>query len=333
MNAKRLAVAVAAAALLVTTTGGCSKSGPADPPSSPAAADTPATAPAAPPTTTASQTEPATAGESIPGLPTSVADFPRLDGSTAAIPLAQALYVKFAGVSQEEAVGLIDFNTTGPAWVNIAADRADLALVYEAAQDTKQEVAEIGRDLTTTPIGRDALVFVVNEANPINSLKAQQIKDIYAGRITNWSQVGGENEEIVAYQRNEDSGSQTLMRALVMQDTPMAQAPSELVPGSMGDLIDVVANYDNSKQSLGYSVFFYASEMYSQPGVKIIAVDGVDPSVGSIAAGDYAFISPFYAVHRADSPTDSPARALAQWLASPAGQDLVVATGYAPVAP
>ncbi len=59
---------------------------------------------------------------------------------------------------------------------------------------------------TTVPLdqkalGRDALVFIVNEENPVQSLTQQQLRDIYAGKITNWKEVGGADAAIVAFQR------------------------------------------------------------------------------------------------------------------------------------
>ena len=66
-------------------------------------------------------------------------------------------------------------------------------------------------------IGLDGFVFLVNKENKVDSLTLEQIQKIYTGEITNWSNVGGENEEIVAYQREANSGSQNLMEKMVMQ--------------------------------------------------------------------------------------------------------------------
>ena len=140
-----------------------------------------------------------------------------------------------------------------------------------------------GRD----PIGRDALVFIVNGQNPVESLTRSQLVDIYAGRITNWSEVGGPDQPIVAFQRDGTSGSQTLFKKLLMGSEPLMEAPTELRPGMMGGLIDGLAGYSGAGNALGYSVFYYASEMYQKPGLKFLAVDGVAPSAETIGDGSY----------------------------------------------
>lgn len=82
---------------------------------------------------------------------------------------------------------------------------------------------------------------------------------------------------IIAYQRNETAGSQVMMESVVMQGKPMADAPVEYRPAEMGELVDAVASYRNTADAIGYSVYYYVTEMYVQQGIKLLAVDGVAP--------------------------------------------------------
>ena len=84
----------------------------------------------------------------------------------------------------------------------------------------------------------------MNEDNPVQSLTRQQLRDIYAGKITNWKDVGGEDADIVAFQRREDSGSQTLFQKLLIQGGELMDAPTELAPAMMGELVDDIAEYN-----------------------------------------------------------------------------------------
>jgi len=254
--------------------------------------------------------------------------FPKLDGSTANIPLAQALAKLFLGMDDLEAEDFVNFNTTPKSYKNLADGACDLLLVYEASDETKKELDGMGAELEYFPIGRDALVFIVNENNPVKSLSQQQTVDIYAGKIKNWSEMGGEDLNIAAFQRDPTSGSQALMKKLVMKDVPMAEAPTEFTPMEMGDLIDRLAEYDNNGGAIGYSVYYYASLMYTRPGLKFIGVDGTAPANETIAAGEYPYTNDFYAVLRKDEPADSPARRLAEWLSGSEGQKLIDSCGY-----
>ena len=98
--------------------------------------------------------------------------------------------------------------------------------------------------------------------------------------------MGGEDIEIKAFQRPETSGSQTMMRKLLIGDAPMAEAEKEMIASGMDDIIEALKQYDNSANALGYSVYYYAFEMFRQPGLKFIKVNGVEPSNETIKSGE-----------------------------------------------
>jgi phosphate transport system substrate-binding protein len=258
----------------------------------------------------------------------------RLDGSTANIPLAISLLQTTLGISKEDAEERVSFSTTPQAYINIIVQwegdstTADLLLVYEADEGTKQIITDSRTQLEYHEIGLDALVFIVNAQNPITSLTSQQIQDIYTGKVTNWNQVGGDDVPIAAYQRPEASGSQALMRKLCMAGLEMAEAPQILIPGSMGGLMDAVGAYDNGAGAIGYSVFYYADTMYANENIKIIKVNDVEPSNETIGNGAYPYVNPFFAVVRADEPQGSDARIVLDFILSDAGKRLIEQAGY-----
>ena len=143
--------------------------------------------------------------------------------------------------------------------------------------------------------------------------------------------VGGEDLDIVPYQRVSTSGSQSLFMKLLMQNIQPMDAPMELRPAEMGELIDALASYNNEGNALGYSVFYYASYMYQQPGLKMIAVDGVQPSDETIADGSYPLLNEYYVVIRAEEPEDSPARQLRDWILTDEGRAAILDAGYIPI--
>ena len=264
-----------------------------------------------------------------------VEDFPALDGSTACIPLMAQMLADTTGMDLEEAQSIISVSTTAYAWENFGLYDTDtqMLVVYEAPDYVKKELEEAKAELESKPIGRDALVFIVNENNPVKSLTQQQLKDIYAGKITNWKDVGGEDLDIVAFQRGEDSGSQTLFKKLLIQDGELMDPPTELAPAAMGELVDSIAAYNNSANAIGFSVYYYIDQMYSQPGLRLLAVDDVTPSNNTIADESYPLCNEFYAVIHPDAAADSPERILYDWLDTEAGQDCIKKSGYVAVGP
>lgn len=252
--------------------------------------------------------------------------FPIIDGSTATLPLGRLMYRMSVGAEELEAATDINFSKTTESYVKLMDGDNDLVIAYEAGNKAKED--ERYRDLIIEPIGLDALVFLCNESNKVESLTADEIRKIYTGSITNWEEVGGDNNPIIPFQRPENSGSQTLMEKLMMGGKKMAAAPEALTPSEMGDLIEAVANYDNSEGAIGYSVYYYAANMYKIPEVKLMAVDGVMPKDDTIRSGEYSFVNPFYVAIRKDTPDDAPAKMLFDWLTGTDGQSLINALGY-----
>lgn len=258
----------------------------------------------------------------------SVDSYPVVDGSTATLPLSYRLMETATGAMKSVAKTTIQHHKTTESFYSLVDGGADLLLVYEPSQDAWDYASSQGVALEVQIIGYDAPVFLINDQNPVSSVTQAQIVDIYSGEITNWSEVGGDDLPIVAYQRVENSGSQVMMKAQVMKDVPMADAPTELRPTEMGDLVDAIAAYRNTANAVGYSVYYYVHNMYMQPGIKLLAIDGVAPANETIASGEYPYRQPFYAVIRSDAPVDSPARKLYDWLATPEGRALVEEAGY-----
>lgn len=255
-------------------------------------------------------------------------NLPKLDGSTANIPMGVLMVQRLLGVSEQEADAMLQFTTTPNAYAALVEKEADLLLVYEADEETKKLIRDSGVKLEYYPIGRDALVFLANEGNPVTSLTTAQIQEIYQGKITNWKAVGGEDKTIEAYQRPVKSGSQALMTKLVMKELPLMEAPTERYPAQMGDLINALADYSNGKNALGYSVYYYVKNMVELPGLKLMEVDGVVPSEKTIADGSYPHLNEFYAVIRQNEPEGSPTRRLLDWVLSDEGRKAIQDAGY-----
>ena len=243
--------------------------------------------------TEAPAADPSGAKVEIPAM--TYEEFPKIDGSLACVPLMENLAIKITGCSEIEAEEtLSDFSNTNPCYLYLAKGERDLLLAYEPADETKQKLGDYA-PLTMEPVGRDGLVFIVNKDNPVESLTKEQLYAIYTGKITNWKEVGGLDQPIKVFSRPETSGSQTLMRKLLLGDAEMAEGMTEKVE-SMEGIIDRLLDYDNSASAIGYSVYYYASSMYDQPALKFLSVDGVQPSTDSIRTGKYPLINDFYVV-------------------------------------
>lgn len=217
---------------------------------------------------------------------------------------------------------------THSAYVNLIDHQADLILVARLPSKDELELAKAAQvTLHPQPIALDAFVFIVNESNPVVDLSLQELRGIYTGQLTNWQQVGGEVSEIHPYQRNENSGSQELMRSLVMADLQMVDAPEMVLPKMFAPFYAV----SDDPLGIGYSVFYYEENMAPRERVKLCAVEGVMPDKRSIQSLDYPFVTEVYAVVRGDLSTNNLAYQLWQWLQTSTGQELIAESGYVPL--
>ena len=274
---------------------------------------------------------PGPAGPQAAGLRFTREEFPRLDGSTSTAPLARAVCSVLLGESREKVADLVDFSRTTQAYRQLMEGSADLLIAAEPADTVVAEVEQSAFEWEMAPIATDALVFLVNEDNPVDSLTIEQVQKIYTGEITNWKELGGEDRAIIPFQRNAEAGSQTLMKKLVMGDLELMEPPTEYIVASMAGLIEAVRSFDGSPGAIGYTVYYYANDMNMADGLKVVAIDGAKPDAATIRSGDYPFTNPYYAVMDEAEPAGSPARQIYEWLQGPVGQSLIQHEGYVPI--
>lgn len=257
-----------------------------------------------------------------------VSDFnlPIIDGATAAFPVYSAFVHAVYPEDTELNDGVFEFNNTVGGYQMLAQKKTD---IFIGAAPSKEQIAYAEQFDTTfeyTQIGSEAFVFFVHKDNPIDSLTLEQIKGIYSGKITNWSQVGGKNEEIVPFQRNEGSGSQSMLIRL-MGDTPIMDPEMQEEVGGMGGIIHEVADYKNKSSSIGFSFRFYVEGIIKNPDIKMIAIEGVSPTKENIQNGSYPIIAPVYAVTYEGNLKEN-VQKLIEWMLSDEGQYIIDQTGY-----
>ncbi len=262
-------------------------------------------------------------------------NYPKVDASLATQPLTNAFIKNF--VDKNYDVNSIKYTNTHPAYVDLINGKTDLIVVTEPSKEELELAKEKNVELEVIPVVKEGFVFYVNSKNKVDSLSLDQIRDIYSGKITNWSEVGGNDEKIVAYQRPENSGSQTGMLSLVMKDLKIMEAKKEDLIETMEEIINLVSNYDNEKQAIGYSYYYYATTMYNDideavaNGIKLLGIDGVKPNNDTIADGTYPLNTAYYIVIRKDEEENSNTRKLVDAMLSDRGQMVAKEAGYVPV--
>ena len=253
-------------------------------------------------------------------------DYPRIDGAIATLPLAEAFKANFTGTDIKDVE--VIHSKTHNAYVNLINGDTDLILVTYPSDDEKKLAQEKNVDLEIVPIVKEAFVFFVNKENIVDNLTLEQVQDIYSGRIKSWKSVGGESKKIIAYQKPENSESQSGMLSLVMKGKKMIDPITETISQGMTDIVDVISDYDNGKTSIGYSYYYYATTMYSSDTMKFLSINGIAPTYENIQTGLYDMQTAYYAVIRKDEKKDSNTRKLLELMKSERGQNVAKEAGY-----
>lgn len=187
-----------------------------------------------------------------------------------------------------------------------------------AAQEFAALAVREGREAPElTPIAREALVFFVHKDNPVHGLNLAQLRDIYAGRIRSWEDVGGADTRIFAFQTEDERTQQALANMVMDGRTTMRPL---LDPNAS------VADYSNRPDALGYAFFWRANSLFPDGEIRLLAIDGIAPTPENIRSCRYPLTFPLVMATRR-SPRKE-VRELMDWICGPEGQALIDRAGF-----
>lgn len=284
----------------------------------------------------------------LPVYPTAAAreagldeEMPIIDGSTSTLPITQAVYSALFTNGDRHPANPVTHNKSHASYERLINGEVDMlfASVYPAS-DILALAEEKGVELELIPIAHDAMIFFTNKDNPATGLTSEQISNIYVNNAyDNWNQIGGPDALLYPYCRNNDSGSHAQMErhflhGAEIHETIRQETTSYAMQSILTDVIDAQTS-DPTGYALGYSIYYYYWNANMVLGtadhLKLLEIDGVAPTDETIADGSYPLSNNTYVVLRKDTPEDAPARRLADFMLTEAGQRCVENAGYGPL--
>jgi len=241
-------------------------------------------------------------------------DFPVFDCSTARKPVVQDIYNMFCmdtGVGGASPV----CNTTHGAWTAIADRTSDIALLAAPTEEEQAYLKEQGVEVEMKLYGGDGLVFIGNTKAGVTDLTLDQVRAIYCGEITNWSELGGVDHEIRVLYRDDQSGSQRLFENLIWKGEEIPDFEA-LGFDREDEMSTIVSECLYEPYTIGYSIMTYLNDVYAEEELLCFSLEGVSAKPESIQSGEYPLGTRGYVVIRADEAKDSPARRLFDWIGS-----------------
>jgi phosphate transport system substrate-binding protein len=251
-------------------------------------------------------------------------------GSTSVQPFAEMLSQEFDRLHPDTPVDVQGGGSTA----GLQAVAENIAEIGMCSRSLKEDEAD---KFTGIPIAMDGLAVVVHKSNPINGLNLTQIRDIFRGQITNWQQVGGNDFPIRMITREEGSGTREAFFKLVMEakDKPAATVQGASPTPVGGQHVPVrISRKAMTQESNGAvkelvkhdrGAIGYMSLGLVKGELKILAVDGVYPSLEEVADKRYPLVRPFLYVVR--GKPSAGAGAFIDYTLSPEGQRLLVKEG------
>lgn len=196
----------------------------------------------------------------------------------------------------------------------VSEGRCDIGL---SSRNLKDE--ELTSGLTETVLAYDGIAVIVNTENPVSDLTLEQISKIYIGEITNWSEVGGKDGEIVLIGREAGSGTRDGFETITGTED-RCQYRQELT--STGDVITTVAGNENA---IGY-----ASAASIKDSIKPLCVNGIAVTEETIKDGSYVVQRPFVLVTKTDTNLSEAAQKFFDYVTSKDANETILQAGVVP---
>jgi len=191
-------------------------------------------------------------------------------------------------------------------------------------KEREQIKSRNGKDAKETAVALDGVAIYVHQASTIQSLTKDQIKGIYTGRITNWREVGGKDGRIVAYSRENNSGTYVFFKEHVLNNEDFMRE-AQTLPGTAA----IVNAVSKDPASIGYGGIAYASGIRAVPIRPDDKSEAVQPSLETVQDGRYPLSRSlfFYTIGQPEGQ----AKEFIDWVLSPEGQKVCEAVGYYPL--
>ena len=229
-----------------------------------------------------------------------------VSGSTSVGPLMEKIAEKY---EEENSNISIEINQTG-SYAGIKDAMDGISQIGMSSRDLKDEEAA---KVKATVLAYDGVAVITNTGNSVKELTIGQIRDIFTGKITNWSEVGGSNAPIVVVSREAGSGTRIAFEEGVEYSEEELVKDAIISKGN-GDVKTTVSTNENA---IGFVSFEYVDDAISS-----INVNGIEPTAANVKAGSYALSRPFLAVTNEQYITED-SQKLIDYITSEEGQQIV----------
>lgn len=248
-----------------------------------------------------------------------------VSGSSTVMPMAELAAEEFNMIQNNYTVN-VKSGGSGVGIVDVAEGRSEIAMSSrEIKLEERQRYETPKVRFIEQPVGFDAICLVVSEDvydSGVKTLTKDQVKQIYAGDITNWEELGGPNTEIFAIGRRAGSGTRDTFNEIIMGSK---EAESPGVSYDAGESSEVKFSTQRSDNAIGYMGYSFVMT----GDTKVISLDGVQPTIDNIKNSTYPLARKLYFITLGE-PSPG-AKAFIDYILSPEGQKIAEENGFIPI--
>ena len=260
-------------------------------------------------------------------------EIPVLDGSTSTYPITQNIYYGYFQNAENNPDMPKSHSKTSNSYKRLIDGEVELIFVPDPSEDIKKYAEEKGVKLKYTPIANEALVFFTANDNKVDNITAQQLYDIYVdNKYSNWNELGGDDAFLAPYCRNNDSGSHAQMEKFILNgkdlNPDIARERTSVMMASILTDVDSYNHQNPGKYAMGYSLYYYFNNVQMVIGdvdLKLMKINGIEPTDETISNGEYPFTTNYYAVSRDEE--NPKVDAFLKLMQSEFGDDVISASG------
>jgi len=250
----------------------------------------------------------------------------KIKGSDTLLPLSQLFAEELSIKSPELEVSVIG-GGTGVGIISLVSGTSDIAMASrKLSLKEKMMLTDANVPVTEKVVALDALALIVHPDNPIHQLTREQVEAIYTGKITRWSQVGGQDIPIVAYSRESSSGTHEFFKSSLLHHKEFD--PSVLMMPATGAIMQSV---QQTSGAIGYVGIAYLS-----PQVRALSLSWdqgetfIQPNATTVCQGIYPFVRPLQYYFRSDKLTPA-LKFFLNYLDKPSTHQLIQSSGFIPI--
>ncbi|MEA3305395.1 MAG: phosphate ABC transporter substrate-binding protein [Candidatus Omnitrophota bacterium] len=239
-----------------------------------------------------------------------------IKGSTTVLPIAQWAAEKFMDKNPGVDIS-VQGGGSGVGIASVIDGTCDIGNASRSIKDKElNKAVAMGKDPTANVIAMDGIAVVVHPSNSIGSLTLEQVKAIYTGKISYWSEVGGSSKKIVVLSRDSSSGTFETFNKLALKKAKVR--PDALMQASNQAVATIVTK---TPGAIGYIGLGFISSK-----VKGLILDGVEPSKETVLSGEYPVSRPLFMY--TNGKPKGVIKKFIDFILSREGQKLVEEVGY-----